>query len=61
MKPDSELVDIITAQEKEIVWDKFTTEEAWAVGSTIRELFKSSYKPQAHGAQLGIAVLRSRM
>ncbi|KZV82937.1 hypothetical protein EXIGLDRAFT_843338 [Exidia glandulosa HHB12029] len=26
----------------------------WAVGSTIRELFKSSYKPQ--GGQLGIAV-----
>ncbi|EJD42509.1 hypothetical protein AURDEDRAFT_89434 [Auricularia subglabra TFB-10046 SS5] len=55
MKPDSELADIITAQEEEIVWDKFTTDEAWAVGNAIRDIFKQNYKPGYKG-RTGIAV-----
>jgi len=29
MKPDTELVQIVAAQEQEIIWDKFTTDEAY--------------------------------
>ncbi|KAH7098696.1 hypothetical protein BKA62DRAFT_674072 [Auriculariales sp. MPI-PUGE-AT-0066] len=55
MKPDAELVSIITEHENEIIWDKFTTDEAWAVGGAVREIFNNNYKPK-DGSRVGIVV-----